>query len=160
MIVSNTTPLINFSSICRLDILQQLFKQITIPKAVEKELMEKEQRFPLVKEIKQIDFISTVEIKDIQFCNSLKAELDEGEAEAITLAIENRAELIILDELAGRNIAQFQKLSFIGSIGCLVLAKRKNIITYIKPLLDSMRKDARFWINDKLYQRVLLDNEE
>ena len=37
LIISNTTPLINFSGIDRLDILEKLFFKISIPLAVQKE---------------------------------------------------------------------------------------------------------------------------
>ena len=160
MIISNTTPLINFSVIERLDILKQLFENITIPKAVEKELIDKENRFPILKSIQYSDFISSLEIGDIRLYNSLKMSLDEGEAEALTLAIERNAELILLDELTARKIAKFYRLNFIGSIGCLILSKKNGIITHIKPLFDLMREKARFWINQRLYEKILADNRE
>lgn len=48
----------------------------------------------------------------------------------------------------------------IGSIGCLVEAKRRQIIPAIKPLLDAMQTDARFWIHKNLYIRILRDHHE
>ena len=41
MIVANSTPLINFAAIGRLDILEALFATVTIPPAVEHELFER-----------------------------------------------------------------------------------------------------------------------
>jgi predicted nucleic acid-binding protein len=160
MIISNTTPLINFATIERLDILEQLFDSIIIPVAVKNELIEKGNLFPALKTIQNSDFISISKIKDIRLNNSFKIDLDEGEAEVLTLAIERNAELILLDELTARKIAKFHEVNFIGSIGCLVLAKRNGIIINIKPLLDLMREKARFWINQKLYERILFDNQE
>jgi len=51
-------------------------------------------------------------------------------------------------------------IKFTGSIGCIVEAKKLGIISSVKPILDEMRIKARFWINPKLYQRVLDDNHE
>ena len=69
-------------------------------------------------------------------------------------------ELVLLDELAARNTAQFHNINFIGTIGCLVLAKRKGYIDLIKPILDSIKTRGNFWINNKLYKRILTENKE
>jgi len=160
MIISNTTPLINYSSIQRLDILEKLFHQIIIPEAVEYELLEKTGKFPTLEQLKYCNFIKTIPIKDIRLFNSIKRELDNGEAEAITLAIEHQAELILLDELNGRHVAQYHNLNFTGTIGCLIQAKKQGLISNIKEPLDLVRDQACFWINEKLYQRILFDNHE
>lgn len=160
MIIANSTPLINFAAIHRLDIIEQLFGKIVIPKAVEIELVEKGEKYPTTNEIQKVTFIEVMEIQNITLCNSLKLNLEDGEAESITLALEQKAELLLLDELAGRTMAQFHNIPFIGSIGCLVEAKSIGIIPKIKPLLDAMRTKARFWIDDELYQQVLIDNNE
>ena len=99
MIISDTTPLINFCVIEKLDILQGLFSKIFIPCAVEKELIEKIRIYPSLKHIKQSPFLSTLKIQDVNLYNLLKLDLDEGEAEAITLAIEKKAKLILLAQL-------------------------------------------------------------
>jgi len=87
-------------------------------------------------------------------------ELDNGEAEAIALAIEKNAKLVLLDELAARNIAQFHSINFIGTIGCLVLVKRRGYIDSIKSLLDLIQTEGHFWISKKLYKRILIENNE
>lgn len=160
MIISNTTPLINFSAIKRLDILEKLFEKITIPLAVQKELEDKQNLFPNVKHIFNSNFINIKEIQNQDLYKTLKIDLDEGEAEAITLAIESNSGLLLLDEIAGRNLAEYHGLSFSGSIGCLVLAKKNGIIMSIKALLDEMRDEARFWIGNDLYTRIIKDNNE
>ncbi len=160
MIIADSTPLINFAAIHRLDVLEQLFGMLVIPKAVETELLEKGERYPSAKELKRADFIDVIRINDLALCNSLKIDLDQGEAEVITLALEQNAELLLLDEIAGRTVAKFHNIPFTGSIGCLVEAKRTGIIPKIKPLLDAMVSEARFWVSEALYRRVLSDNGE
>lgn len=160
MIISNTTPLINFCSIARLDILEKLYIEITIPLAVRNELEEKRDLFPNIDLIFHSRFISIREIENKNTYKILKIDLDNGEAEAITLAIENNAELLLLDEIAGRNLAEYHDLLFTGTIGCLVIAKRTGIIDKIKPLLDEIKIKARFWIHDDLYNKVLKENLE
>jgi predicted nucleic acid-binding protein len=87
-----------------------------------------------------------------------KTELDDGEAEVLVL--EKKASLLLLDETAARAIAESRRLPFTGSIGCLAEAKRLGIIPAVRPILDVMRTEARFWISENLYQRVLKDNNE
>lgn len=160
MIISNTTPLINFACIRRLDILTKLFTEIHIPKAVTGELQNKIQKFPAIAQILVTDSIKTLEIKNTQLVESLRIDLHIGEAEAIVLALENPNSFLLLDELAGRSIARFQNLKFTGTIGCLLEAKRTGIISEIKPLLDSIQINANFWISETLYRQVLRDAEE
>lgn len=160
MIISNSTPLINFSAIHRLDILEQLFGKIYIPSAVEKEVFVKGQHYPSISELRKATFIETLEVKNNLLSAALKRDLDDGEAEAIALALENNGKLLLLDEVTGRMFAESYDIPFIGSIGCLVDAKRKGLIPAIKPLLDKMQIEARFWINKKLYHRIIEDNGE
>lgn len=160
MIISNTTPMINFCAIKRLDILEKLFNKIVIPRAVHIELNEKLDSFPWLTDVHRTNFVEVSKIQDIKFYNLLKADLDEGEAEVITLAFETNAKLLLLDEIAARNIAQIHNLPFIGSIGCLLLAKKKRIVKTIHPLLDDMQYKANFWISPKLYEKILIESGE
>ncbi|HNC55604.1 MAG TPA: hypothetical protein PLP33_09190, partial [Leptospiraceae bacterium] len=64
MIISNTTPLINFSSIERLDILSTLFGEIIIPPAVKNELIEKINIFPKLQTVLENPNIVVLNLKD------------------------------------------------------------------------------------------------
>lgn len=155
MIVSNSTPLINFAAIRRLDILEALFTTVCIPPAVEHELLERGRFYPSATEIQGVTFIVKHDIHNVMLRDALTIDLDRGEAEAITLALEHHADLLLLDEIAGRMTAESYHLTFTGSIGCLIEAKQTGIIPAIKPLLDAMRQDARFWVNPRLYAKIL-----
>jgi hypothetical protein len=87
-------------------------------------------------------------------------DLDLGEAEAIALAVETSAELLIVDERLGRRTAQHFGLNIIGVIGVLVDAKHHRMLAEIKPYLDQLRLLAGFHISDALYARVLADERE
>ena len=102
MIVSNSTPLINFAAIGRLDILESLFTTLNIPPAVEHELLEQGAQYPHAATIRQAAFIVKQEIHNEMLRTALTIDLDPGEAEAITLALEHKADLLLLDEIAGR----------------------------------------------------------
>jgi predicted nucleic acid-binding protein len=91
---------------------------------------------------------------------ALRQELDAGEAEAIVLALESSAEILLMDERLGRESAQHLGLRCVGVIGVLVKAKSKSLITTIQPYLDLLRAQAGFRISESLYRRVLTDANE
>ncbi len=157
LVVANSTPLINFATIDRLDILRKLFKHIIVPPAVWKELTEKGSAYVSADKIKNVAWIKVISIKEDNFLRIIKLKIDEGEAEAIALAIQSKASLVLLDEIDARDIAQNIDLNVIGTIGCLLLAKKLKFISEIKPLLDKIIKDAKFWINKELYKKIISD---
>lgn len=61
----------------------------------------------------------------------------------------------MLDEREARQVAQSFELQVIGSLGILLLAKNKQIIHKVQPLLDAMIDTAQYWVNATLYQQVL-----
>ena len=91
---------------------------------------------------------------------SLRQDLDSGEAQAIALALEINADLLLMDERLGRDVAEYFGLGYTGLIGVLVDAKHNKLIRDIKTLLDDLRNKAGFRISDSLYQRVLSDMGE
>ncbi|HUU41202.1 MAG TPA: DUF3368 domain-containing protein, partial [Desulfatiglandales bacterium] len=95
-----------------------------------------------------------------QLTQALKQELDAGEAEAIALALEIGADLLLMDENLGREVARHLGLRYTGLIGVLIEAKRKGFITAVKPCLDQLRDIAGFRLSEVLYARVLRDQEE
>lgn len=85
----------------------------------------------------------------------LLRDLDLGEAESIALALEESADLILLDEKEGRRAARRLGLNVIGVLGVLVEAKSKGYISKIKPFMDALRQTAGFFLAEDVYQHVL-----
>lgn len=81
-----------------------------------------------VQEIVQANWISVRAIRNDVLANALLGELDQGEAEAITLATEVGAELLLIDERRGRKVATRLVLNVIGVLGILIEAKKKGLI--------------------------------
>jgi predicted nucleic acid-binding protein len=86
---------------------------------------------------------------------ALSSELDPGEAEAIVLALEIKAEQVLIDERRGRMIAARLNLHYTGILGILVEAKSQGFIYTVKPLLDDLINKAGFWVAEPLYKSVL-----
>lgn len=151
-VVSNTTPIISLLKLDRLELLQKLYNQINIPKAVFDEI-EAGKNKAYYKDLSKIEWIN---INPIQDTNALKyfLDLDDGEAEAIILATEIKADLIIIDEKLGRFHAKHADLKITGTIGVLIKAKKEGHLKEIKPLLDELT-EKKVWISENLKQDIL-----
>jgi predicted nucleic acid-binding protein len=86
--------------------------------------------------------------------------LDKGEAEAIALAIEKNADIILLDETDAREAADIYKIEKTGVLGVLLLAKLKNEISNLKQEIEKLKIEADFWLKDSLIQDVLKEAGE
>ena len=82
-------------------------------------------------------------------------ELDDGEREAISLALSTGRKRILLDEREARLVAHQLGLQVVGTLGILLLAKNQQIIQQVRPLLDAMIDIAQYWVNATLYEQVL-----
>lgn len=151
-IVSNASPLINLARIGKLDLLHQLYGELIIPQAVWQEVVLDGVGRPGAEQVKTSDWFQVRSIKDERLAQALRQELGAGEAEAIVLAIETQAELLLMDERLGRETARYLGVRHIGLIGVLRVAKHKHLIPAIKPYLDALRDLAGFRISDALYQ--------
>ena len=83
-----------------------------------------------------------------------------GEAEALCLCIENDAKLCLIDDRDARIIARLNNIPVSGTLGVLMKAKKMGIIESVKKVMDRLRNDHHFWIDDAMYNKVLrLSNE-
>lgn len=151
-IVSNTTPIISLLKLNRLELLQKLYEQIYIPTAVFNEI-EAGKTKGYYKDLSKIDWIYIAEIQNKQAVKYF-LDLDAGEAEAIVLATEINADLIILDEKLGRFHAKHADLKVTGTIGVLIKAKSEGFVEELKPLLNELT-DKDVWISEKLKREIL-----
>lgn len=151
-IVSDTTAVTNLFQIGQLRLLYQLYGRVIIPTAVFNEL----NKLPEQKAyLEQADWIETRSLQNSSLLETLGAELDEGEAEAIAFAIESNARLLIIDEAKGRRKAKELDIEFIGILGILIAAKQNRYINHIKPLINDLITVANFRLHPNLVREVL-----
>ncbi|MBP6469229.1 MAG: DUF3368 domain-containing protein [Chloroflexi bacterium] len=155
IVVSDTSPLMNMAIISQLEILTELYGEVVIPQAVHDELVLKGQGMPGSQQIRSLPWLTVRQVRNDSLVIALRLQLDRGESEAIALAIELGADLLLIDERKARAVAQQFNLEYTGLLGLLIEAKEKGFITAVEPLLRSLREKAGFWISDPLYDYVL-----
>lgn len=158
--VSNASPLINLARIGKLDLLHQLYGELLVPDAVWNEVVVQGEGQAGAAQVKSSIWIKVQSIANKPLAQALQQELDAGEAEAIVLALETHAQLLVMDERLGRETAQHMGVRCIGLIGILIAAKRHRYIHAVKPDLDALRNVAGFRVKETLYARVLQDEGE
>jgi len=152
-VVSNTSPIINLACINKLDILEKLYQKIIIPPAVFEEITNNNQ--PGSEEVRSLQWFEVQDIKNKLFLESLKNDLDDGEAEAISLSIQLKSDLLLLDERKGRNVAARFDVVYTGVLGILLIAKEEKLIDSVKSLMDDLISTIGFWIDKEIYNHVL-----
>jgi len=157
IVVSDTSPILNLARIGRLEILASLYKQVLIPPGVFKELAVTKTEASAAIDAARHSWLLLGTPKDQDRVLRLRADLDAGEAEAIVLAVELHANLLLVDERRGRRTAAALGLRIIGLLGVLAEAKQAGLIESVKPLLDELIQNARFWIGPDLYREVLVE---
>ena len=160
IVVSDTSPVLNLARIGRLELLPLLYRQVLIPSAVYQELTRSKKDLPPAIDLPSLPWLKVATAKDQNRVQELREDLDPGEAEAIVLAIECRADLLLVDERRGRRTATAAGLTVTGLLGVVARAKQAGLIDLAKPVLDELIYIARFWIGPELYAAVLGELEE
>jgi predicted nucleic acid-binding protein len=142
LVVTDTSPLIALDRIGRLDLLPSLFS-VCAPPAVVAEFGRRP------------EWLEVRPVRDAERVTALLEELDQGEAEAIALAIETPGAELLIDEARGRRVALGFGLPVVGTAGILLEAKRRSLITAVRPLLDALIHDHSFHLAEPHYEAVL-----
>ena len=145
-IVCDSIVLITLADVDILHVLKSLFREVSIPKAVKKEVFGRR---------KPSSFIKCVKISEPIRLKVLKSNLGAGESEAVCLYEEIDANLLIIDDLEGRRVAERLGIKITGTLGVLLLAKKEKLIDAVKPLLDEIVSHG-FRVADELYKDILV----
>jgi predicted nucleic acid-binding protein len=145
-VVADASVLIGLAQIGQLPLLETLYAEVVIPPAVQREVAPSLPKLP--------PWIRTRTLQGPLDSRVADTSLDAGEAEAISLALEIRAEQVVLDDLQARRLAKELGLAVVGTAGVLFAAKQRGFIRAVRPPLDALRA-AGFRLRKDVYEEIL-----
>lgn len=143
IIISDASPLIALLDIGEVELLRKIYQRVVVTDVVKNEINTD---LP--------DWIEVSTAYDHNQYQILKLELDQGEASAIALALQNPDCRIILDESKGRSVAKRLGLKVTGTVGIIIKAKHQGLIHSGKQILDKLEVHG-FWMSEELKREVL-----
>ena len=157
LIVSNSSVIIALARICRLDLLERLFGRILVPEAVWREITVEGK--PGSEKVRRARFIHVERVRSERLASLLKEFVDDGEAEAIALALDISADILLVDDRDARDLAKKLGLQVMGTLGVLALAKYRGLIQEVKPIIDEL-VGSGFWISSRILKEFLRESGE
>ena len=157
--VVNSSPLIFLAKLGLLDLLEKLFDDVYVTEAVYHETVVEGAGHEEAVLIANADFLKRVSVKNQRLVKFLLEMIDHGEAETIAFALENEVDLIVLDDKDARKVARGFGVRVTGTLGLLLLAKRRGFISQIAPYVKELRRNG-FRISDEVVKRILREAGE
>ena len=155
VVIADTGAIISLVHVGQLGLINKVFGDYYIVEAVWRELNNYENP----------DFDKTVlnELKNgvvpIKSKNHLTMVMDYGESESVILYEELGADFLLIDDNKARAIAESLNIKCIGSIGLLLIAKQKGLISALKPMFERWISHGRYF-SKKLLNQVLSETGE
>lgn len=151
IVVADTGVIISLVHIGQLDLIEKLFGNYYIANAVWVELNNYDNPNFNRSELKKLK----EKIKVIKSKNYLSVVMDFGESESVILYEELKADYLLIDDCKARLMAESLNINCIGTLGLLLKAKKKGLISELKPLFEKLTSDNRFY-SKKLLNDILL----
>ncbi|RLD17755.1 MAG: DUF3368 domain-containing protein [Caldiserica bacterium] len=142
-VISDTSCLIVLSRIGRLNLLKDMYGEIWIPEKVGEEFGEPLKTWIRIKKVRNRKAVRILEL-----------HLDPGESEVIALGLETEDPLLILDDNKARNSAKNLRLKITGTLGIILKAKKKKIITSVSEIIEDLVRE-NFRISDEVKRELL-----
>jgi len=152
IVVSDTTAITNLYQVGLLELVRRIYREFHIPESVYNELgkLPAQTRF-----VDSNTWIKVRKVNNRELVDELLSRLDPGESEAIALALELGADILIIDEYLGRSVAKEYGLTIIGLLGILVSAKRRGHLKLVKPVLFDLTEKHGYRVSESLLRSIL-----
>ncbi|TGK64922.1 DUF3368 domain-containing protein [Leptospira kanakyensis] len=133
IIIADSSPLISLAIINKLHLLNKIFQEIIVPFSVYEEIAQTDKKFSIILQEWTKPFIK--KCNNIEAFKAYRLSLGKGESEAIVLSKEFKNSILLLDDKKARKVAKLENQKVIGTIGILISAKDKGLISEIKSSL-------------------------
>jgi hypothetical protein len=149
-VFSNTTPFIALAAIGRLDLLPQFFGRVHVTDEVVEECAAG--GLIAVPPLRELNWV-VIAASPIQAAPHILLELDKGEKSTLLAALADAADLVLMDEKIGRNMAEYLGLKVMGTLGVLLQARRAGLIESFRVVVSQMRAQGIYY-NEALVVRL------
>ncbi len=157
ILVADSSALIALAVYDSLNLLDLLFTEVKVPRAVFVEVSKKSKKEADLLAHYLEDKIIDVEIDRNYIIKAGTIEI--GELEAMTLYKQLAANWLLIDDRRARKIAELNQIKIIGSLGVLLLGKKKGYLTTIKSKIDILKKSDIFFSEELLQNTLTLAGE-
>lgn len=152
--VSNTTPLRYLIAINQEHLLGKMFEKVFAPVAVHQELTDARTPEAVRRAVSSLPGWFEIRSVEPSHTSTFPALLHRGEREAILLAEALQADVLLMDEQTGRNVALSRNLPLSGTLGILERADTMKLIADFTVVLQNL-KTSGFFIAPILEQQLL-----
>jgi predicted nucleic acid-binding protein len=152
-VVCNTSPLQYLHQLGLLHLLPALAPEVIVPPAVAEELAAGRKAGIEVPEVERLEWIEVRRPVSLAAL-PLVTDLGPGESQALALALETPGTRVIVDDSLARRTAESLHIPLTGTLGVLLAAKRRGLITEIAPILDHLQA-LRFRVSPATRTAVL-----
>ena len=155
LVVSDTFVLLNLGRVSAEGLLPGLFREVWIPPAVANEFSRLAGARPRFRGLTMPGWMRISPAVQVLAEGRACRDLDSGESEALSPALELHASAVLVDEAAGRRAASLLSVPAIGIAAILLRAKERGMIPGVRPLLDRLRDEAGSWLHPRFEAEVL-----
>ncbi len=150
--VVNASPLITLCKSGLEDLLPKLFREIVVPGAVWSEVLAGGAADLAAMKLETLQWLHRDDSTPI--APIIQAwDLGAGESAVLSYALAQPQHVAIIDDAAARRCARSLNLPVAGTIGLIVLAKRRRLIPQVTAAFQTLR-DAGLWISEELIQKI------
>jgi hypothetical protein len=151
LVAADSSALVALSTCDALEVLPRMYDDIRVPQAVYNEVVVPGK--PQSELLKGL-LVGRVTTVDLSRWVLAAGGLGQGELEAMALYKQLSADTLLIDDRRARAVAENNQISCIGTLGFLLLAKRRGAISQVSPYIEKLRDSSLFY-EDELLAKVL-----
>jgi predicted nucleic acid-binding protein len=155
-VVADSSFLIALATIDALPLLSRIFSELFIPEAVYDEVVTQGAGLPGAEEVASAAWIKQTRVEDADKVRAYRAErLGEGEAEALALAEELNAGLVLVDDEQAWETAQRKGIACLRSVELLLEAHRRQLLDAEAVRVKLVDLGKKRWLNEEVLEVAL-----
>ena len=147
LVVSDTTAITTLLKAGEASLIEKLFGAVVIPEKVAEELLRFHPALP--------EWCVVKRVTNVTLQREISLTIDPGESEAICLALELKADAILLDDRKGRRVAEERGLSCLSLPAILLEARRQGLITSLKEHVEILALKGNYRLRASALEALL-----